>query len=281
MPVLRALQRKARVATGIVGDTELQSSLPLLGGRLAVATSSLGRVDAHERLRAVLKLWLDVGYVAPVSVIRTAVTLALVASGGIHRLVAVDDSGVTESPDAVLRAIEALGTQQLHTPVSVNYCDVVAPIVRWIEEQRGRELARLATDSPSPAHATMLRMLQERLRCATRAQRTLVVPQVERCRQLVLAARGIGAERAIARLSQSGLDLNAIENFLQSRMRADSTLRAAPHIVAVLALRSDHARPVSACEMGNASDETLIDDSLHPGRPRSSTLHAARVATSG
>jgi superfamily II DNA or RNA helicase len=245
MPVLRALQRKARVATAIVGDSELQSSLPLLGRRLGVATSALGRVDAHEKLRATLRRWLDADYVAPESVPRTSTTLALVASGGIHRLVAVDDSGATESPDAVLRVVGILGTRRSPVPASMDWRDIVAPIVRWIEEQRGRDLARLATDSPSPAHATLLRMLQQRLESAARTERTVLGPQVERCRQLVLVARGIGAERFISRLSEPELDLDAIEKLLRSRMPAESTVRSAPQLLAVLALRPDHAGVVS------------------------------------
>ena len=258
MPVLRALQRKARVATAIVGDSELQSSLPLLGDRLAVATSALGRVDAHEKLRATMKLWLDEGHGRAVpageSVAGTALTLALIVSEGVQRLVAVVGGVVTESPDALLRTVELLGTQRSPPPVSVDWPGVVAPIVRWLEEQRGRELARLATDSPSPAHATLLRMLQELLRRSTRTERAFTAPQIERCRQLVLLARGIGAERAISRLSQFELDLDAIEKLLGSRTRAHSTLRSPPQIVAVLALDSDHTRLVSAYVRGSNSE---------------------------
>jgi superfamily II DNA or RNA helicase len=249
MPVLRALQRKTRVATAIVGDSELQSSLPLLGNRLAVATSALGRVDAHEKLRATMKRWLDEGQGRAVpageAVTGTAPTLALIASEGTHRLVAAVDSVVTESPDAVLRAVELLGTEQSAPPVSIDWPGVVAPIVRWLEEQRGRELARLATDSPSPAHATLLRMLHELLQRSTRTERAVIAPQVERCRQLVLEARGIGAERAISRLSQSELEFGAIERLLVSRAPGHSTLRSPPQIVAVLALGGDHTRMVS------------------------------------
>ena len=249
MPVLRALQRKARVATAIVGDSELQSSLPLLGHRLAVATSALGRVDAHERLRAAMRCWRDgglgpAGANAPV-VAECWITLALIATGGTHRLVAVDASGVTESADAVLRAVDLLGRQQSPAAVSRDWLTVVAPIARWLEEQRGRELARLAIESPSPAHAAVLRMLQRRLESSTRTERALSGPRIEKCRQLVLSARGIGAERAILRQSQSELDLDALETLLRSRTRADSAVQSATRVVAVLALGSDQSGLVS------------------------------------
>lgn len=258
MPVLRALQRKARIARALVGDSELQSSLPLLGNRLAASTSALGQADAHERLRLKLKRWLDGDRVTPVGerVEGAAATLALIATGRVHRLVAVVDSRVTENPDAVLDAVDLIGGQLAADVLPTDWPIIVAPISQWLDEQRGRELARLATDSPSPAHTTVLRMLQELLQRSMRAERAVLGPRVERCRQLVLAARGIGAERALMGLSQSKLDLDVLEQSLRWRTPGNSSPRSAPRLVAVLSLRPSHRRLVS----GYVQEGDVIDN---------------------
>ena len=249
MPVVRALQRKARVASAIVGESELQSSLPLLGNRLRAASTASGWSDAHEKLRALLTSWLAVAHddtrTTREAMIRTPVTLALIANGDDHRLVAVGESGVTESPDAVLPVAEQLQVQNLSEHRPGDWRSAVAPIVRWLDEQRGRDLARVATDSPSPAHATILRTLQESLQRSTRTERAMLGPRLERCRQLVLAARGIGAERALSQLSQSELTLDALEQLLRSRTPAVSTPRSAPRLVAILSLGPGQAGLVS------------------------------------
>ena len=246
IPVLRALQRKTRVATVIVGDSELQSSLPLLGKRLVRATAAVDRADAREKLRAALVDWAE-GRVSGsaakrANVARSVKGLALVVDGGVHRLVAVAASGVTESPDALLNAVELLGETR---PPAANSCDwssTVTAIVKWLEEQRGRELARLAADAPSPAHAAVLRMLHERLRRATRTERAALGNRIETSRQLVLGARGIGAEMALAQVSQSGLDLDELEKLLQSRTAANSKPHGAARILAVLGFREQEGR---------------------------------------
>ena len=237
MPVVRALQRKARLSTAMVGDSELQSSLPLLGRRLRAATSALGGIDAHETLRLTLKRWLDDRPAAThPDVNRTPITLGLIANGGHHRLIAVDESGVTESPDVVLRAVDQLSTPAQSTSRTSDWMNTAAPIVRWLDEQRGRELARLATDSPSPAHAIVLRALQDRLQGSTRTERTILSPRIEVCRHLVLAARGIGAERALVRLGEAELNLEALEERLRSRSPTHCATHSAPRLVAILSL---------------------------------------------
>lgn len=255
MPVLRALQRKARVATALVGDAELESSLPLLGKRLAASTLASGRVDAGERLRSRLKGWLDrdrlISAASTEHTTGTRTTLALIDGGGIQRLVAVADSRVTENPDALLNAVELLSAQVLTDVVPTDWLAIVTPIAQWLDEQRGRELARLATDSPSAAHATVLRMLQELLQRSTRAERALLGSQVERCRKLVLAARGIGGERVLSRLSESALDLDLLEQSLRSPALRDPASPSVPRLVAVLSLRSDHTQLVSGYVHGD------------------------------
>jgi superfamily II DNA or RNA helicase len=242
MPVVRALQRKARVSSSMVGDSELQSSLPLFGHRLHRATSVSGRIDAHEKLRGVLTRWLDGR--PPVTVQdldRSPLTLGLIANGGNYRLVAVDESGVTESPDAVVRAVERLSATTRAEPRPGDWTKTAAPISQWLDEQRGRELARLATDSPSPAHAIVLRAMQEKLRASTRTERATLAPRIDQCRQLVLAARGVGAERALSRLGESELDLDALEQLLRSRTSTTSSTQCAPRLVAILSLGPDHS----------------------------------------
>jgi hypothetical protein len=220
--------------------------LPLLGHRLHTATSALGRIDAHEKLRLTLTRWLDDHWAATGhDVNQEPITLGLIASGSNHRLVAVDGSGVTESPDLVLRAVEQLSAPTRLEPPPADWTTAVAPIARWLDAQRGRELARLATDSPSPAHAIVLRALQEKLRVSTRTERAMLGPRIARCRQLVLVSRGVGAERALSRLGVSGLNLEALEQLLRSRVPKTFAPRSAARLVAILSLGPDHTGLVS------------------------------------
>ena len=281
MPVLRTLQRKARVSSALVGDSELQSSLPLLGQRLVAATTSLGSTDVREQLRSCLRRWLDGGRGESVitrNATRGARTLALIAIGGTHKLVAIEQSGVTESPAVLLQSVELLGARQL--PTTNDWTVIAERTVRWLEEERGRQLARLAIDSPSPAHAMLLRMLQERLQRASRNERVTTGPRIEQCRRLVLAARGAGAERALSRLRQREADPDEIESVLRSRTPSRSDAPTAPRLVAVLSLDENQTRFVSGL-VQDASSIGVTADSMHPGPPRSSNLLAEPAAASG
>jgi hypothetical protein len=104
-------------------------------------------------------------------------------------------------------------------------------------------MAKPATDSPSPAHVAVLRALQESLTSATRAERAALVKRIDRCRQLVIAARGIGAELALARLMSNAepLDLDALARLLTSRTLPDAVTRGRPFLQALLAYDGDQA----------------------------------------
>jgi hypothetical protein len=104
-------------------------------------------------------------------------------------------------------------------------------------------MAKPATDTPSPAHVAVLRALQECLTSAPRAERAALVKRVDGCRQLVIAARGIGAELALARLMGNAepLGLDALEQLLTERPSPNAATRGRPVLQALLAFDGDQA----------------------------------------
>ncbi len=248
IPVMRALQRKARVADGIVGDSELQNSLPLLGRRLARLHAGRAGDDAAsmtERLRVALGSWASGRECEVRSDPREgAIALGLVVIDERQVLVAVTDSQVTEKTADVLRAVEVLGERGMGTTVDVPR-HVGASIDRWLEAQKGRELARGATDVPSAAHASVLRMLQDALSSASRMDRTCLTPTIRRLRQRVLAARGAGAERALQRFMEENGDVTALDALLGSRAGSPDSSVPTARLVALLCF--DPPSMVSAC----------------------------------
>ncbi len=114
----------------------------------------------------------------------------------------------------------------------------LATVRAWIEHQRARALAGPAVESPSVAHAAVLRRLQALAARTGRAERAVIIERIERCRRLVLAARGIGAENAMAgfitRSATAGsLDLAALEFLLASRDQVNPPT-GAPRLLALL-----------------------------------------------
>jgi hypothetical protein len=95
LPVIRSLQRKARLASNITGQEEPASSLPLLGERLTRATVAIdrrGHSHVIEELRQALSLWLD-GALQPRSPgtrpDHRFLAVALLGHGASHRLLAI------------------------------------------------------------------------------------------------------------------------------------------------------------------------------------------------
>jgi hypothetical protein len=162
------------------------------------------------------------------------VTLALIGSGSVHSLVAVSDSGITEDPRDVLQAAELL-TEHQCAPVT-NPRAISGAIEHWVAERRGHEMARLATDQTSVAHAAVLRALQDRLRRAARFERKALGARIGKCRRRLLATRGIGAERALMELSQGNLDLDALEGVLESRALTGIERDELPRVIAALSV---------------------------------------------
>jgi hypothetical protein len=217
--VVRALQRKARLSSAVTGIEEL-SALPLLGQRLTKATSMLSRHGdslANEDLRQLLASWLEPSQHSQ-AVPAQATTIALVSCGASQRLLAVTPNGVAENPAEVLRAARAI-TTGVHSETG-DWRVELAAIEKWLDEQRSRAIAQPATDNPSDAHAGVLRALQSVIAASPRSERVALVRRVERCRQLVLSARGIGAELALGRFLKRGgpIDLDRLEQLLGSRM---------------------------------------------------------------
>ena len=276
VPVMRALQRKARLASSVVGESELRTSLPLLGQRFVRASAAIGRRDAAnatELLRMALRGWADEHKSMPRShSAESPLALGLVATGDRQMLVAVSASGVTEDVSAVLRTVEVLSDVDAAT-VRAAPRPIVESIDRWLEERRGRDLARVATEAPSTAHSAVLRMLQKTLHDATRTERAHLTMRMQRNRRCVLAARGAGAEAALQRLMDDHGNVTALEALLATRTAVEDESPASARLVALLCFEP----PDRVIAFVSPS---VTAGSPHPGRPRSSTLHAARDATS-
>ena len=282
LPVLRALQRKARLTAGVTGVTELAASLPLFGDRFRRATVASGRHDgagAVERLRAALLRWIRSGdeELPNDSPGSRCVGVGLVRSRGRPSLVAIHGRAVSDATSAVLQAVEAMdghGEQPAPAGESTGVPEAIAAVRTWLEEQRGRELARLATEAPSHAHAGILRALQQQLQHATRHERVTLLPEIERCRRLVISARGIGAEIALQRFASLGpeIDIASLQALLASRAPGEASI--------------DDAELVAMLWCGPGGTEALTiddfsDDLPRPDPPRSSSPRAARAAASG
>jgi hypothetical protein len=239
VPVMRALQRKARLSSAVVGDSELQTSLPLLGQRLARASAAIGRRDAAgatEQLRFALRVWAGGCTAIPNRQSHEReVALGLIAIGDRNVLVAVSDNVVTENTAAVLEAVEVLGAADSGTVRDVPL-NVVESINRWLEEQQGRELAHVAAEAPSPSHSAVLRMLQNTFHGASRSERAHLTTRIDRSRRRVLAARGAGAETALQRLMDQNGDVTALEALLESRTDERNQSPVSARLVALLCI---------------------------------------------
>jgi hypothetical protein len=277
VPVMRALQRKARLSAAVVGDSELQTSLPLLGQRLSRASAAIGRRDAAgatEQLRSALRAWAGSTSSPNRQSDESALALGLIAIGDRNVLVAVSANGVTENATAVLQAVEVLGAQDSGIVRDVPL-HIVKSINGWLEEQHGRELARVATEAPTPAHSAVLRMLQNTFHSASRTERAHLTMRIDRSRRRVLAARGAGAETALQRLMDENGNVTALEALLESRTADWNQSPVSARLVALLCIEPPNL--VSAFVAATDARRPTVD-SPRPGQQRSSTLHAARDA---
>jgi len=285
LPVVRALQRKARLASSIAGLEETQSALPLFGERLTKSTAVImqrGESQAVEEIRRTLASW-----IGPVADERSLelipgehdfVALALICRGPGPQLLAINDLEVSESPADILRAVRTLSSKLepvthagVEDPSAGSVAAAADVVEKWLSEDRGREMVKPATDAPSAAHVAVLRALQEILSSTTRSDRSAVSKRIERCRQLVISARGIGAEMALTRLVDSSdpLGLDALESLLQSRASGPDATQSHTRLVAMLAVGTE-AGSVQAYVPADS-----IGDLPHPDRPRSSIRRAA------
>ena len=282
--VVRALQRKARLSTVVTGAEELATTLPLLGQRLLRATASIARRGATQTLEDLRKaLW---SWSAPTKHARPAGSrpdqsgsaLVLLGERERSRLIAVTSGVVSENPADLLRAVQALSLACRSTvdrdEDSLAWVESIAKSVdEWLSEKRGGEMVGPALNSPSVAHVAVLRALHERLARATRSDRVSLGPRVERCRELVNAAKGIGAELAMQRLLNAGVgaDVDALEQLLGSRTPPATAQKGATSLVALLCAGPDRSNVVGYL----VSSGSITAGLPHPGPPRSSNPLAA------
>jgi hypothetical protein len=108
---------------------------------------------------------------------------------------------VTERPADVLAVLDRVSTAP--TVGAAGTASAIAGfravLDAWLERCRAGSLIAPVTDAPSTAHAAVLRVLDGVAHGAARAEAPVVRAAVERCRNAVLASRGVGAEQALER----------------------------------------------------------------------------------
>lgn len=212
--VVRALQRKLRLVTSLVGPPDAVLMDEALGSR-ARLNGGPDLASTVERVRAGLRIWRnasegepdDPGVLCAVRCARPRgiawQALALVSSGTRHRLVVLDPHGAAEHPERVLAFLaderEATDAAGDDAASKVALGSARAAAHTWLAAQRGAHTIDLAVQAPSPAHTGILRWLDRRVALANRHERHAVVELVTTCRTLVLGARGAGAEAFLAR----------------------------------------------------------------------------------
>jgi superfamily II DNA or RNA helicase len=226
--VVRALQRKARAATGSMGTAGLSDTAPLLGARLVRAMESVSRrgvVPLTEQLRMHLQRWhsqefQDIERGQAPHGLRAVVVLR--GDAGLQ-FVTIHDHHCSPEATAFLETLRELEPYlaygQDSSPIAITeLCPDLNAIDKWRERERARVMAIEAVEASSRPHVRVLRALQQISARTERSARAETVVRAARCRSLVLAARGIGAERALeALLATEPFDLTRLESLLQSR----------------------------------------------------------------
>jgi hypothetical protein len=190
----------------------------------------------------------------------------LIRQGERHQLLVVHEDRVSDRIADVRDAVAALTATAFGATEPALSPKLASGLATWVDEQRARELVRPATDAPSPAHVDTLRALQDVLLRTQRAERSQLSARVERCRALVMSARGIGAEIAMSRLLRDGFDLDALDSLLTSGTTASSSGEDLPWVLAVL---------------GSGTQGAFIAESMHQGPLQSSTHRAVPAAMQG
>lgn len=218
LTIVRALQRKARLVRALVGAPELAVHEPLLGARLRRTTTEPDEdvTGATEALRHELQAWgtggdprddVDGDLTGASVAVRVGPTadvpwcaLALVGVGGRHRLVAAEPGIVSDEPRFLLEIARRWSAAVPHDGAAPDDRAAVAraAIEQWLAERRAAALAAPVLDTPSTAHAHVLRRLDAIVARAPRHERPAITDVVSRCRALVLASRGAGAERFLS-----------------------------------------------------------------------------------
>jgi hypothetical protein len=278
--VIRALQRKARLSSGIVGVSELDATLPLLGPRLHRATERKSDRECVEQLRLVLSRWVqnDTPLESADGHGNGGVGVALLSTGATFRLVAFEAARVSEAVCDVLRVARAVSTSQRGAGQSDHFGHAERVVRAWMEQQRARDLVHSTAVASSEVHATVLSRLNERLDSTRRADRASLGVRIAGLRERVSAARGAGAERAMQALLDraQSLDLDALELLLARRVSRPSQEITRIRLEAILVL--DTAGDVVGAVREGTVDEDPIPTAgwRRPGRRQSSRRLVAR-----
>jgi superfamily II DNA or RNA helicase len=278
--VIRALQRKTRLSSGIVGGSELEATLPLLGSRLHRATERKSDRECVEQLRLVLSRWMqnETPFESADINKNGGVGVALVSMGATFRLVAVEATRVSEAVCDVLRVARAVSTSQRGAGESEHLGQAEHVVHAWMEQQRARALVHATAAAPSEVHARVLSRLNTHLGGARRADRASLGVRIARLRALVTAARGAGAERALQGLLDctQSLDLDALELLLARRVSRRSQESTRIRLEAILVL-DPAGDVVGAVREGTVNEDPIPTAGLRrPGRRQSSKRLAAR-----
>ncbi|HZI30239.1 MAG TPA: SNF2-related protein [Gemmatimonadaceae bacterium] len=269
--VIRALQRKTRLSSGIVG---LSETLPLLGPRLHRAAQRKSDRECVEQLRLVLSRWVrnDTSLESADVHGNGGVGVGLVSNGMTFRLVAIEATRVSETVCDVLRVARAVSTSQRSAGQSEHLGHADRVVRAWIEQQRARELVHSTAAASSDVHARVLSRLNEHLDSARRADRASSGMRVARLRELVSAARGVGAERAMQALLDrtQSLDLDALELLLTRRVSRRSQESTRSRLEAILVV-DPNGDVVGAVRESTVDADPILTAGLRRPGPRQSS----------
>jgi superfamily II DNA or RNA helicase len=143
--------------------------------------------------------------------------LALARLDSRARLLAVSPDRVSEHPRDVLEVARRIGvahhqrtardTGGLDAPAEARFSQSIRAarqvLARWLDAARGAALAAPATEAPSREHLRALRRIAELRAQVPRHRRARLTELAARCRDLVVAARGAGAERMLGEWADS------------------------------------------------------------------------------
>lgn len=224
--VLRTLQAKAQASGRLIGEGDLLSGAPWAVER-ARDPAATAQLDADAELRSRLLAWKGspdatiannscssegdeisltaaahdaseplVGLVHGIREPWEALVLAHV--GGLPQLLVLTEHDVSDSPAEVLRLLDSFDGED-STKREALRC-VRRQVAGWLSARRAEAMIQSLGQGSSRVHAQALRALAQGERSLPRTQRLHSAARNAQIRHVVLAQRGIGAERAIAEL---------------------------------------------------------------------------------
>lgn len=261
MRLLRVLRRKASLVAPFAGagaePLEELLDVPAHRGRRRMRPGDTAH--AGDPLRDIVARWRDPtgppGTGHPVEHWIAAgdglpvawLAACLVRHGGGWQVVSVNPTGVSDRPGELLRVVRLIEPYRAGdatpgvAPAPETHALARALVDRWLEAHRSRALIRPVLERPSASHAGVLRCLDALLAAGRRAERPVLHPVVARCRDLVLASRGVGAEHALADwLAASGARSGGVDRVrglclqLEARVTPPGAEGATPGSIAVI-----------------------------------------------